>query len=182
MRAPLILILLICAYLAIFIETRFDLFRIALRCQVDLLPPLMIFASLRMGMMAVVALAVTGGLLVDCLSANPLGISMLSLFLVGWTIQANGAFLLGEQRYAQFILGIGASLAVPLISLALLANLQEEILFSPGLFWGLAVNAIAGGVLTPVICRFLEILEKVFSYQQVPEPGFRADREIKRGK
>lgn len=182
MTGTLIILLMACAYLAIFVEARFDLIRLGLRCQLDLLPPLMVFASLKLGLPAVVILSVFGGLLLDSISANPLGVTTLSLFVVGWLIHANKGFLLRDERYAQFVLGMVAGVAVPLISLTLLANLIEGIIFSGGLIWSLLVNAIAGGILTPLLCKLLEKLERAFSYQHDPASTWRSDREIKRGR
>ena len=182
MSGTLLILLLACAYAAIFVEARFDLIRMGLRCQLDLLPPLMVFASLKLGLPAVVMLAVVGGLLLDSISANPLGVTTISLFLVGWLIHANKGLLLREERYAQFVLGIVASITVPLISLTLLANLIQGIIFSGGLLWSLFVNGVAGGILAPLLCRMLEKLERTFSYQYEPASTWRPDREIKRGR
>lgn len=182
MSGTLLIILLACAYFAVFVEARFDIIRLGLKCQLDLLPPLMVFASLKLGLVAVVALSVFGGLLLDSISQNPLGVTTISLFLTGWLIHANKGLLLREERYAQFVLGMAASVAVPVISLTLLANLFEGIIFSGGLLWSLLVNGIAGGILAPLLCRLLEKLERAFSYQEDPMSTWRTDREIKRGR
>src|SRR5208283_1219876 len=67
------------AFLAVFGEATFPVLRHGLRAQVDLLPVLMVYAALNMGIATVSLLAVLGGLWFDALSANPLGISILPL-------------------------------------------------------------------------------------------------------
>ena len=57
------IIILLAAFLAVYFESSFSLFRNLLGAQIDLLPPLMVYASLTTGIFTVALLAVTGGLL-----------------------------------------------------------------------------------------------------------------------
>ena len=75
--------ILVAAFLAVFGEAAFPGVRHWLGAQVDLLPALMVYASLCAGLATVALLAVLGGLWFDSLSANPLGVSILPLFIVG---------------------------------------------------------------------------------------------------
>ena len=72
------------AFLAVFWEAAFGGVRHLLGAQVDLLPPLMVYASLCTGLTTVTLLALCGGLWFDSLSANPLGVTVLPLFAVGF--------------------------------------------------------------------------------------------------
>ncbi len=54
-----------------------------LGAQVDLLPVLMVYTALNAGLPVIASLAVLGGLGFDALSANPLGVTILPLFIVG---------------------------------------------------------------------------------------------------
>ncbi len=69
------MLILTTAFLAVFGEAALPGIRKLLGAQVDLLPALMVYASLCGGLTTVVLLAVCGGLLFDSLSANPLGVS-----------------------------------------------------------------------------------------------------------
>src|SRR5438094_1741843 len=111
-----ILVLLV-AYLAVFWEAAFNGVRHLLGAQIDLLPALMVYASLFGSLRTVGLLAVLGGLWFDSLSANPLGVSVLPLFLCGMVIVANRDLILREQTFAQLVLGFGASLVMPLLVL-----------------------------------------------------------------
>src|SRR5436309_2700103 len=83
------ILVLLAAFLAVFWEAAFQGLRHLLGAQLDLLPPLMVYASLCASLSTVVLLAVCGGLWFDSLSANPLGISVLPLLAVGVAIYAN---------------------------------------------------------------------------------------------
>ena len=74
------------AFLAVFWEAAFGGVRHLLGAQVDLLPPLMVYAGLCTGMTTVTLLALCGGLWFDSLSANPLGVTVLPLFAIGLAI------------------------------------------------------------------------------------------------
>ena len=74
------------AFLAVFAQAALDAPRHLLGAQIDLLPGLMIFTALNAGLPAIALLAVFGGLWLDSLSANPLGISILPLLAIGWPI------------------------------------------------------------------------------------------------
>src|SRR5216117_4569684 len=78
--------ILLLAYLAVFLESYFRGLRNLVGAQIDLLPALMVYASLSAGISTVALLATLGGLWFDSLSANPLGITVLPLFVVGAAI------------------------------------------------------------------------------------------------
>ena len=61
-------------------------------------------------------------MLFDSLSANPLGVSVLPLFLVGFLIYRQRELILRDQPFAQFVLGLGASAAVPVDDTAAVAD------------------------------------------------------------
>ena len=106
-----ILVLLV-AFVAVFLEASVNGLRNLLGAQIDLLPALMVYASLSAGLTTVMALSVLGGLWFDTLSANPLGISILPLFLVGYAIHLRRELILRDQLFAQFVLGLIACCAI----------------------------------------------------------------------
>ena len=78
------------------------------------------YASLCTGITTVVLLAVCGGLWFDSLSANPLGVTVLPLFAIGLAIYLWRELILRDETFAQLVLGLGASVAAPLLTLLLL--------------------------------------------------------------
>src|SRR5712672_392975 len=116
------ILVLLSAFVAVFWQACFQGLRHVLNAQIDLLPALMVYASLSSGFSTVVLLAVCGGLWFDSLSANPLGISVLPLFLIGFAIQRYRGLILREQTFAQLVLGLAASAGAPVLTLLLLLN------------------------------------------------------------
>lgn len=176
------ILILLTAFTAIFLETYFDGFRHWFGAQIDLLPALMVYASLSSTMGVVTLLAVLGGFWYDSLSANPLGISTLPLFLVGLLIYARRGLILRDQTYAQFVLGLGASAIVPVLSVLLLLSTRQTPLLGWGSLWQWLVMSFGGALLTPVCFRLFDGLNHGLSYQPVSETSFRPDREIRRGR
>src|SRR4051812_28708515 len=114
-----ILILLV-AFLAVFCESAFNTLRNLLGAQIDLLPALMVYAALSAGLPTVTMVSVFGGLFFDSLSANPLGITVMPLFIVGLLINMQRDLILRDQLFAQWVLGLSASAFVPALTLLLL--------------------------------------------------------------
>src|SRR5437763_8824892 len=85
------------AFLAVFWEAAFHGLRHLLGAQIDLLPALMVYASLYGSFVTILLLAVLGGLWFDSLSANPLGVTILPLFVIGFAIFANRELILRTQ-------------------------------------------------------------------------------------
>src|SRR6185369_15134808 len=80
------ILVLLAAFLAVFWEAAFQGIRYLLGAQIDLLPALVVYASLRTGLITMSLVAVLGGLFFDSLSANPLGVTVLPLFVSGLAI------------------------------------------------------------------------------------------------
>jgi len=170
------------AYVAAFLEGRLDWFRDLLGAQITLLPALMVYTSLRAGIGAVALLAVCGGLWRDSLSADPLGVSILPLFFIGFIILRKREFLLREHQFAQVALGLAAGAAFPLGTLFLLLNLGRAPLTGWMTLWQWVVGTAAGGVLTPLLFRLFDRLGRALEYPALKQTSFREDREIKRGR
>jgi cell shape-determining protein MreD len=176
------LFILALAYAGVFLESSFDFFRTVMGAQITVLPALMVYTSLTSGIGAVTLVAVSGGLLLDSLSANPLGVSILPLFLVGFLILRERDLLLREHQFAQVTLGVAAGALCPLATLFLLLNLGVSPLLGWRTLWQWIVSAVAGGVLTPLFFFLLERLGRAFEYQPLAQSSFRPDRQIKRGR
>src|SRR5436190_11300007 len=114
------ILILLSSLLAVFWQTAFHGLHRLLGAQIDLLPALMVYASLSAGFGSVVLLALCGGLWFDSLSANPLGLSVLPLLLVGVALFSSRDLILRTQLFARSFLGAVASIAVPGLALLLL--------------------------------------------------------------
>ena len=109
-----------------FWEAAFSGVRHLLGAQIDLLPPLMVYAGLCTGLTTVTLLALCGGLWFDSLSANPLGVTVLPLFAIGLAIHLKRELILRDQTFAQLVLGLGASAGAPVLTLLLLLTMGQR--------------------------------------------------------
>ena len=176
------LLVLIAAFLAVFWGAAWQGLRHFLGAQIDLLPGLMVYASLCGGLTSVVLLAVLGGLWFDSLSANPLGISILPLFIVGLVLHVWRELILQDQPFAQLALGLAASAAAPLLTLVLLLTTGHSPLLGWGSLWQLIVMAVGGGLATPIWFLVFEWLQGRLAHHGDLPSSFRPDREIRRGR
>ena len=176
------ILILLAAFLAVYLEAAFNGVRFLFGAQVDLLPPLIVYASLSTNLGTLVSLTVLGGLCFDSLSANPLGVSMLPLLLIGLAIYRQRGLILREQLFVQFILGLGASAAAPALTLVLLLNIGGNPLVGWGTVWQWLVMCVGGALLTPICFYLFDVFNHALSYRPHGQSSFRPDREIKRGR
>ena len=176
------ILILVAAFLAVFWEAAFPGTSRWLKAQVDLLPALMVYASLCGTPTVIALLAVCGGLFFDSLSANPLGVTILPLFVVGFAIYLRRDLILREQPYAQFIIGLAASATTPVLTVLLLLSAGESPLLGWGSLWQWLVMSFGGAAATPILFFLFEWGQRAFGYRRVVESSFRPDREIRRGR
>jgi len=172
--------LLLVAFLAVFLESCFRPLRNLLGAQIDLLPALVVYASLTAGISTVALVATLGGFWFDSLSANPLGISVLPLVVIGFSLHYCRDLILREQLYAQFMLGLAASAAAPLFIVLSLIGAGVEPLLGWWSLWQWLVMALGGAAFTPACFRLFDRFNRAFNYQPELQTSFRPDREIKR--
>jgi len=170
------------AFAAAFFQAWFGVFRDLIGAQFDLLPPLVVYAGLTMNIWSAAALAVLSGLWIDSLSSNPLGVSVLPLFLTALIAHECRDVLLRRNAFAQMIIGGVASALCPCLTLFLILNLGRNPLLGWLSAWQLAVLTVSGGLLTPACFLLFERVNRSLDYQPVVEGGFRADRELVRGR
>jgi len=170
------------AFLAVFGEAVFTGVRHLLGAQVDLLPVLMVYAALKADIATVALLAVFGGLWFDALSANPLGVTILPLFAVGFVILSQREFILHKLSFAQVVLGAVASAVVPALTVLLLLTGGGQPLLGWGSLWQWLVMTAGGAAATPIIFALFEWCHHALGYQPRTETSFRPDREIHRGR
>lgn len=176
------ILILVAAFLAVFCESAFSGTRHLLGAQIDLLPALVVYASLRAGLATMSLVAVLGGLFFDSLSENPFGVSVLPLFVAGLVICWQSELILRDQIYAQFVIGLIASAGVPAMTVLILLSGSHPPLLGWGAIWKWIVMAVGGGAATPVVFKFLEFCERSLTYRRAYESTFRQDREIRRGR
>jgi cell shape-determining protein MreD len=176
-----ILILLV-AFLAVFCESAFNIFRTLFGAQIDLLPPLMVYAALGAGLPTIALASVLGGLLFDSLSANPFGISIIPLFLVGFAIYTQRDLILRDQIFAQSVLGLAASAFVPVAKLLMLLTGGHAPALSWFTVWQWIVMAVGGMIATPALFLLFDWFDRTFTYRSATQMSFRPDREIRRSR
>jgi rod shape-determining protein MreD len=176
-----ILILLV-AFLAVFCESAFNGFRYLLGAQIDLLPAIVVYAALSAGLPTITLVSVLGGLFFDSLSANPLGISVIPLFLVGFAINTQRDLILRDQLFAQTVLGLSASAFVPATVLLLLLTGGHAPALSWVSVWQWLVMTVGGAIATPALFLLFGWFDRSFTYRSATEMSFRPDREIRRSR
>jgi hypothetical protein len=167
------------AFLAVFGEATLTAPRYWLGTQIDLLPALMVYTALNADIITVSLLAVLGGIWFDCFSANPFGISILPLFVVGYPIYLRRDLILRDLPFTQLVLGATVSAVVPALTLLLLLNGGKQPLIGWGSLWQWLVVTLFGALATPVIFALFAWSGRALGYQPRVEIGFRLDREIR---
>jgi rod shape-determining protein MreD len=175
------ILVLAAAFLVVFGEAVFPGLRNLLGAQIDLLPALMIYAALSSSGVVIAVLAICGGLWFDSLSANPLGLSILPLFAVGFPVYLQRDLILRELPFAQLVLGGIASAVAPLISVLLLMTAGKVPLVGWGSLWQWLVMIAGGAVATPIFFILFNWFDHALGYQPRTETSFRPDRVILRG-
>ena len=170
------------AFFVVFAEATLTGPRDWLGAQIDLLPALMVYAALNADIITLSLLAVLGGLWFDSLSANPLGITILPLFLAGFPIYFRRELILRTAPFAQLVLGAAASAAVPTMVLLLMLNLGWQPMVGWDTLWQIAVVTAGGAAATPLLFGLLDWCGGALGYKEEPEMGFRPDREIRHGR
>ena len=174
--------ILLAAFLIVFAQALFHGVRKLLGTQLDLLPALMVYTALSANLTTVTVLALFGGLSADSLSANPLGVSILPLFVCGLGVYLYRDLILREQVFAQIALGLLASSITSLSTLLLLLTLGSNPLLGWGTIWQLAAMALGGAAATPVLFELFRVFDRFLGRPPAAESSFRPDREIRRGR
>jgi cell shape-determining protein MreD len=142
----------------------------------------MVYAGVTATLADIAVLSFLGGLWFDCLSANPLGSSVLPLYVTGLAIYNAREVILKEQPFAQFVLGLCASAAAPLLGLLLLFTVGDKPIVGWGTLWQWVLMSLGGAAVTPLLFVLFEWLHRTFAHRRISENSFRADREIRRGR
>ena len=155
--------ILLAALLGVFIESAVTLPRDLLGAQVNPLPALMVYAALQSNVLTITLLAICGAFWQSALSADPLGITLLPLFMVGIFIEFNRRQFARRERFVRFALGAAASASVPLLTLFLLLTLGHKPLLNGFTLWQWLVMAVGGGLLALLIFPALDGLREILT-------------------
>lgn len=176
------ILVLLAAFLVVFWEAAFNGVRHLLGAQVDLLPALVVYASLSTGLVTLTLTAVLGGIFLDTLSANPIGVSVLPLFIVGFIIYSQRELILRDQLFAQFVLGLAASAIVPVLTVLLMLTKGQVPMLGWGSIWQWIVMSLGGAIATPIWFQLFGLFDRSLNYRRATETSFRPDREIRRSR
>ena len=197
------------SYVIAFIALTFISFRSAFGIACDLSPAVVVYLALTRDITILAFFCMLVGFFSDCFSLNPLGLSMLSLFITGCGLQIIREMILRDRVLTRAILGSIAFVATPLIGFICMFwiwplfhtlpggsigdELQTDLYYGSivygwqpvpnwGWLWKGTVLAIFGAIATPLTMWILDQFVHMFSYPTVMESTFRKDREIKRGR
>jgi cell shape-determining protein MreD len=170
------------AFVGVFAAAWLEAPRRWLGAQFDVLPALVVVAALTSNLPTLGLLAVGGGVFLDALSANPLGVSILPLFATGCGLHRAQEVVLRDLPYAQVVLGVLATAAIILLKLVLLLSLGETPLIGWGSLWQFTVTCAWSAALTPLVFLLVDRVSGLLAYPTTEPPTFRPDREILRGR
>ena len=170
------------AILMSFVEARGILREGIFGTRINVLPVLALYAAMRGDLYLVLGFALVGGLMFDTLSANPLGLSVVSLTLLGVGLVQARDLILRDQALAQMALGFSVGVLSPVLDLFLILFLG----LSPAIGWGtlgqIAIMGLSGAVLAPFFFLLFDWLEHELTFAEEPFSRFRSEVEIKRGR
>jgi rod shape-determining protein MreD len=178
----MLLVFLFTGYLIIFAQSKFTWFRDFTGAQVDLLPGMMVYAAMAFPIATVMLCATVFGLLLDSMSMNVLGTTLISLAAIGFISSRYRDLLLSEQFTTHWVLGLIASGLAPVFSYGVLRLLDMSPLISWGSAWHWAIMTAGGGAFTPLWFKVFNRLDDALRYKEIPESVFRVDRQIARGR
>lgn len=176
------ILLLASTLIVVFLQCSWQLPRLLFGAQVDLLPALVACAALTGNLTGVILLALCGGLWFDALSFNPLGVSVLPLFVVGVVLHERRHLILRHEPFAQFVIGCGAGAAAPVACVVILLSMGMRPLIGWFSLWQLAVMAAASGVATPLFIRMFGRLGEALTHPEAGPISADPTRELKRGR
>ena len=174
--------MLLVIYLTVFVQAADNGIRSLFNMPLNLLPAFAVYAGFAENFAAVVLVAIWGSLCFDTLSANPLGASLLPLFVVGCVIHRKRDLILRNQLMAQFFTGLVAGATVPALSVLVLLSIGYRPLLGWWSFGEWLILSLTVAVFTPACFRFFDMCNRALNYRPWQTTSFRPDREIRRGR
>lgn len=162
MRGTRTILILSVALVAVFFQTTCTLFRDPFGAQIDPLPALMVYTAMFANIGAMTMLAIFGSLWQSAMSADPPGIAMLPLFLIGAVVEFNRQYIARQKWFARFIIGTAASAIAPLMTVFILLSMGFQPLISWLSLWQLLITAVGGGLITLAVFQIMKWLKNMF--------------------
>ncbi len=180
------IVILCLAFISIYVATIFDAPRVWLGAQFEITPLIIAYIALRGTAGEAAFASAFGGLLMDSVSMNPLGVSILPLFLISLVLQSSREIMVVESTYTQFIVGLCTGAAGPIMTIMVLGIVDgPEMLLGWVSFWHLTWLSLPCGILAPFLFKLMDKLNTMVTYPRYPqisESMVRGNREIKRGR
>jgi len=170
MKAFLTLTILLVALITTHVASAWRLPVQVLGTQLDPLPPLMLVVALRAPITTIAILAIFGSLAQSTLSSNPLGLSLLPLYALGFTVHINSPNLSHHHTCSRFALGAIAGALIPLMSLALLLLTNKEPLIGWFSLWQWSAGILSSGLMAVIFYPLIEWLDKSVEEQPLAAP------------
>jgi rod shape-determining protein MreD len=174
--------LCLAAYLVVFLETHWQGGNRLFLTKIDLLPSLLVCGGIISTLGGVTIASIFAGLAYDSFSVNPLGISVLPLFVCAAILHRNREYILQAEYFAQFVLGTLASLAVPVTTALMLLGMGQQPIIGWESSFSLVLAALIGGACTPVWFFLFQKWNDALHYPLMSESSFNPDRQIDRGR
>lgn len=182
MNRSTLLFLALAFWISAFVQTQCATLRDVLSVPVALGPSLVCYAALTQGLGPMTGLTILGGLLSDSLSTSPLGAGIPAPFLIGLTLHLQRHLILRDQRFAQFWIGFGAGVGLPLLTLATLGLTRAHPVTGSFTAVQLLCLGLINGLACPGLFALFDLLHRTFDYRPLASTSFRSDRETVRGR
>ena len=170
MKAFLTITILLVALITTYAASAWSLPLQMLGTQLAPLPPLMLATALRTPITTIAILAIFASLTQSALSSDPLGLSLLPLYTLGFIVHINSHNLLHHHIGSRFALGAIAGAMIPLMSLALLLLTNKEPLIGWFSLWQWAASILSSGLMTLIFYPLIEWLDKSVEEQPLAAP------------
>jgi len=179
MKAFLTLTILITALITTYVASSWSLPKQITGAQLDPLPALMLAVALRAPITTIAILAVFASLTQSALSSDPLGISLLPLYFMGFILHINSHNLSHHHIGSRFALGAGAGAVIPLVTLALLLITNKEPLIGWFSLWQWAIGILTSGLMALIFFPLIEWLDQSVEEQPLAAPFDTSTRIIR---
>jgi rod shape-determining protein MreD len=170
------------AILLVFCQSSVSSLRQWLGFQPNVLPSLMVYCALATDLTTWCSLALVGGLCLDSLSINPLGVSSIGLLAVGACLHHQRELIVYQDWSVQCLLGLAATGGAFLVELSVQSVLDIHPITGWITWWQGGGVTVGGALMAPLWFWLMPFLESSFGYSRINPSSFRADREIKRGR
>ena len=170
MKSYFTLTVLLIALISIYVASAWNLPRHLLGAQLNPLPALMLVVALRSPISTIGMLSIFGSFAQSALSSNPLGLSLIPLYLFGFIVHMYSHSLSHHHSGSRLALGAAAGALIPIMSLGLLLLTNKEPLFGWFTLWQWAIGTLSSGLIALMFFPLIEWLDKSVEEQPLAAP------------